>query len=246
MVCVLCLVSQSCLILCNPMGCSPPGSSVHGDLPGKNTGLGCHALIQEVFPTQGLNPGLPCCRWILYHLSHQGSPRILEWVAYPCSRGSSQPRNWTRVILYQLSYKGSINWSSADTNWSISHRISHYGFSWKTLRPGNTEPVYFFKEIISLRWVVAGLFEWGTWITARSILSCSLIFLPPGAWRQSFQNLSWVAFTHYMQSQNKPSWLLSILPTLFFLVFMCEAGSYYLCPTVVGQHYITASAPTGD
>ena len=149
-------------------------------------------------------------------------------------------------ILYQLSYQGSIYWSSADKNWSISHRISHYGFSWKTLRPGNTEPVYFFKEIISLRWVVAGLFEWGTWIAARSILSCSLIFLLPGAWRQSFQNLSWVAFTHYMQSQNKPSWLLSILPTLFFVVFMYEAGSYYLCPTVVGQHYITASAPTGD
>ena len=42
-------------------------------------------------PTQGLNPGLPRCRWILYHLSHQGSPRILEWVAYPFSRGSSHP-----------------------------------------------------------------------------------------------------------------------------------------------------------
>ena len=88
-------------------------------------------------------------------------------------------------ILYQLSYQGSIYWSSADKNWSISHRISHYGFSWKTLRPGNTEPVYFFKEIISLRWVVAGLFEWGTWIAARSILSCSLIFLLPVAWRQN-------------------------------------------------------------
>ena len=40
--------------------------------PGQNTGVGCHALLQGIFPTQGLNPGLPHCRQILYHLSHQG------------------------------------------------------------------------------------------------------------------------------------------------------------------------------
>jgi len=46
---------------------------------------------------KGLNPGLLHCRKILYHLSHTASPRILEWVTYPFSWGSSQPRNWTRV-----------------------------------------------------------------------------------------------------------------------------------------------------
>ena len=70
---LLCLIAQLCLTLCNPMDCSPPGSSVHRDSPGKNTGMGCHALLQRIFPTQGLNPGLPHCWWILYHLSHQGS-----------------------------------------------------------------------------------------------------------------------------------------------------------------------------
>ena len=65
------------------MDCSPPSSSVHGDSPGKNTGVGCHALLQGSFPTQESHPGLPHCRQILYHLSHQRSPRILEWVAYP-------------------------------------------------------------------------------------------------------------------------------------------------------------------
>ena len=70
----LCLVFQSHLILCNPMDCSPPGSSVHGDSPGKNTEVVCHALLQGLFPSQGSNPGLPHCRQILYHLSHQGSP----------------------------------------------------------------------------------------------------------------------------------------------------------------------------
>ena len=68
-----CLVTQSCPTLCDPMDCSPPGSSVHGDSPGKNTGVGCHALFQGIFPTQGSNPGLLHCRWILYCLSHQGS-----------------------------------------------------------------------------------------------------------------------------------------------------------------------------
>ena len=50
-----------------------------------------------VFPSQGSNPDLPHFRKILYQLNHQGSPRILEWVAYSFSRGSSQPRNRTGV-----------------------------------------------------------------------------------------------------------------------------------------------------
>ena len=57
-----CLVAQSCPILCNPMDCSPLGSSVHEDSPGKNTGVGCHALLQGIFPTQGMDPDLPHCR----------------------------------------------------------------------------------------------------------------------------------------------------------------------------------------
>ena len=56
---VLCLVAQSCPTLCNPMDCSLPGSSVHGDSLGKNMGVGCHALFQGIFPTQGSNPGPP-------------------------------------------------------------------------------------------------------------------------------------------------------------------------------------------
>ena len=87
------LVTQSCPTLCHPVDCSLPGSSVHGTFPLKNTGVGCHFLLQGLFPTQGSNPGLPHCRQILYQLSHNRSPRILEWVAYPFSSRSSQPRN---------------------------------------------------------------------------------------------------------------------------------------------------------
>ena len=112
--------------LCNPIDCSPPGSSVHGDSPGKNTGGSCHALLQGIFPTQGQNPGRLHYKQILYHLSHQGSPfsRQEYWSRLPCltlgwlvglvskscqtlatpwnvacqaPRGSSQPRDWTQV-----------------------------------------------------------------------------------------------------------------------------------------------------
>ena len=88
-----------------------------GYSPGQNAGVGSLSLFQGIFPTQGLNSGLLHCRWILYQLSHKlsykGSPRVLEWVAYPFSNGSYQPRNQTRgllhcsQILYQLSYQGS-------------------------------------------------------------------------------------------------------------------------------------------
>ena len=118
---VLCLATQSSLTLCDPMDCSTLGSSVYGDSTSKNTEVGPHAFLQGIFPTQGLNPGLPHCRRMPYHLSHQGkvkvsqscltlcdptdcsllgSPvhgilqaRIPVWIAVPFSRGPSQPRD---------------------------------------------------------------------------------------------------------------------------------------------------------
>ena len=80
-------VAQSCPTLCNPMD-----YTVHG-IPGQNTGVGGLSLLQGIFPTQGSNPSLPLCRQILYQLSHKGSLRILEQVAYPFSSRSSRPRN---------------------------------------------------------------------------------------------------------------------------------------------------------
>ena len=117
---VLCLVAQSCLTLCDAVNCSPRGSSVHGDSPCKKTGVGCHAFLQRIFPTQGSNPGLSHCRWILHCLSHQGSPRILEWVAYPFSRGSSRPRNGTRVSYITGEFF---------TSWATREALSSYQFS---------------------------------------------------------------------------------------------------------------------
>ena len=75
-----------------PHGLNSPRNS-----PGQNTGMSSLSLLQGIFPTQGSNSGLLHCRWILYQLSHKGSPGTPEWVAFPFSRGSSQPRNWPGV-----------------------------------------------------------------------------------------------------------------------------------------------------
>ena len=85
-------VTQSCPTLCNPKDLYSPWNS-----PGQNTAVSSLSLLQGIFPTQESNPSLLHCRWILYQLNRKGSPRILEWVAYPFSRGSSWPRNQTRV-----------------------------------------------------------------------------------------------------------------------------------------------------
>ena len=74
-----------------PHGVGPWNSS------GQNTRVGSLSLLQGIILTQGSKPGLPHCKQILYQLSHKGSPRILEWVAYSFSSISSQPRKWTRV-----------------------------------------------------------------------------------------------------------------------------------------------------
>ena len=80
--------------------------------PGQNTGVGSLSLLQGILPTQGLNIGLPHCRWILYQLNHKGNPRILEWVALSLLQGIfptqelNQDLLHCRRVLYQLSYQG--------------------------------------------------------------------------------------------------------------------------------------------
>ena len=77
--------------------------------PGQKTGVGTLSLLQGIFPTRGLNQSLPPWGQILYQLRHKGSPRILEWVAYPLSIRSSQPRNRTRVSC--IARRFFINWA---------------------------------------------------------------------------------------------------------------------------------------
>ena len=91
--------------------------------PGQNTGVGSLSLLQEIIPTQGSNPGLPHCRWILYQVTHKGSPRIPEWVAYPFSSGSSPPRNRTGASC--IAGRFFTNWAIREIPQMQKHSIKH-------------------------------------------------------------------------------------------------------------------------
>ena len=91
-------------LVCDPMDYSSPGYCVRGDSPGKNTGVGCHALLQGIFPTQGLNPGFLHCRWILYSLSHQGRPcRYISCMIYV------EGKMWFKWKVFYLSQISGIS-----------------------------------------------------------------------------------------------------------------------------------------
>ena len=82
--------------------------------PGQNTGVGSLSLLQGIFLTQGSNPGLPVLQADSLPGEPQGTPRILEWVAYPFSSRSSQPRNWTRVSC--VAARSLINWAMREAS----------------------------------------------------------------------------------------------------------------------------------
>ena len=108
-------VSENHLVMSDSL--QPHGLYSPWNSPGENTGVGSFSLLQGIFPTQGLNPRLPYCRWIFYQLSHRGSPRILEWVVYPFSCVSSRPRDQTRVSCIAGRFF---------TNWAIREALRVY------------------------------------------------------------------------------------------------------------------------
>ena len=99
---------------CDPVDYNPEDSSVHEDSPGKKTGVGCPALLQAIFPTQGSNPGVPHCRQIFSLFEPPGKPKNTGMGSLSLLQGNFriQESNWhllhCRWILYQLSYQGSL------------------------------------------------------------------------------------------------------------------------------------------
>ena len=115
---------------------SPPGFSVHGDSPGKNTRVGCHALLLGTFPTQGSNPGLLHGRRILLPSEPPGKPKNTAVVAsLSLLQGIflTQESNWDLLhygqILYQLSYRGSPRFSLLtvkEERWKLGYLHSQH------------------------------------------------------------------------------------------------------------------------
>ena len=106
-------ISESRLVVSSSL--RPHGLYSPWNSPGQNTGVGRLPLLQGIFPTQGLNPGLQDCRRILYQLIHKGSPRTLERVVNPFSSGSSWPSNQTRL---------SCTAGRFFTNWALREAIA--------------------------------------------------------------------------------------------------------------------------
>ena len=142
------LVTHSCPTLCDPVDCSPPGSSAHGDSPGKNTGVVCHALLQGIFPTQGSNSGLLHSRRILHHLSHQGRPttweklpknststilcsfgiwnklkrwkKLSKWVPHKLRQKKKKKSSfWSVIFSYSMLQKWTLSRSDCDMKWKV-------------------------------------------------------------------------------------------------------------------------------
>ena len=104
----LCLVAQVCLTLCY---CNLPGSSVHGDSPGKNTGVGCHALLPRGLPNSGIKPRSPALQVDSLQFEPPGNPMNTEVGSLSLLQGifPTQESNWgrlhsRRILYYQLSY----------------------------------------------------------------------------------------------------------------------------------------------
>ena len=97
----LLLFSRSCPTLCDPMDCSPPGSSVHGIFPGKNIGVGCHFFLQGIFWTQGSN--LHLLRWQSDSspLTHQESPNPTThfWLKQERTKGIEKIHSYNDTII---------------------------------------------------------------------------------------------------------------------------------------------------
>ena len=108
-ICV-CLVARSCLTLCDRMGCSAPGCFVHGDSPGKNTGVGFLCPPPENLPNPGIKPRSPALQVDSLPSESPGKPTKTGVGSLSLLQGlfPTQESNWGllhfRRILYQLSY----------------------------------------------------------------------------------------------------------------------------------------------
>ena len=126
------------------MDCTPPGSSVHEDSPGKNIRVGCHALLQGIFSTQESNWGLLHCRWILYQLSYQGS-LLIQWIKVPINRSQTKAylNSGTLCSSLRMTWSVCTNLESSPQPWANEKYRTMYGI----------DDVCFFISLI-FKWII--------------------------------------------------------------------------------------------
>ena len=157
------LVAQSCLTLCDPHGLQPTRFLSPQDSAGKNTGVGCYFFLQGIFPTQGLNPGLPHCRQILYLFPVMvPQPFLSSTPTSPLSRGEKVAKIlWTRqsssfgsgpVVVNTLESQRSFENMDIRAHLSIAHFTGHwYNLGYRTsksfLADSNSSPPFLNSEV---------------------------------------------------------------------------------------------------
>ena len=203
--CCVCLVAQLCPTLCNPKDCSLPSSSVHGDSPGKNTGVDCHALLQGIFPTQGSNAGLLHCRQILYHLCHRRNPLYQQSLHFPHLHGilffSSASFSLTHVKKHKSLIPGSWIFLLNQPN---IHNEAHIYYSGRNMRQISSVQSFNCVWLFAAPWTAARPASLSI-INSQSLLKlmsielvmpsnwlilCRPLLLPPSIFPRVFSNES--------------------------------------------------------
>ena len=171
--------------------------------------MGYHALVQGIFQTQGSNPSLPHCKQILYHLSHQGSPRILEWVAYPFSRGFSQPRNTTGISC--ISGRFFTSWATRGDQGSVSGlgrspgEGNGYPFQYSSLKNSMDRRTWWLQAMglkkVGHNWVINVLRIHGL-IDAFLPLYCFSLLLMWNIWGSSWKQIARIEGLHIPKHQH--------------------------------------------
>ena len=156
-----------------------------------NTAVGRHDLLQGIFPTQGSNPSLLHCGHILYHLSHQGSPRILEWVAISFSRGFSQPRDQIHISCVScIAGRFFTHWAiGKDLCWKVLYAFS-YRKSWKWV---STHKHTYTHIYLSLCYTFTLLIKnclWEAFVTLLTLFKMN--------WRLCFLSTKCLPFSYFM------------------------------------------------
>ena len=128
----------------------PHGLYSPWNFPGQNTGVGSCFLLQGTFPTQGSSPSLLHCGWILYQLSHQGSPRVLVRVAYPFSSGSFWPRNWTGFSC--IAGRFLTSWATKKPKEYLHHCIKYTLSPYSQLISSLLSLTFCFSPRMSYKW----------------------------------------------------------------------------------------------
>ena len=164
-VCVCVCVYVSCSVISNPLQLQEPtGLFCPWNFPGKNTGVGCHSLLQGIFPTEGLNLGLMPCRQILYHLSHQGRPQSI-----------------VRVVFLNENLFMSFPWIRMISDFSFFIMTPHHGLrEWASFLPKSPDLCY----------VIFSVVTWSSSVPYRGLLSLPWIYYIQGFYTCRFLHSS--------------------------------------------------------